>query len=161
MKTHNVTGKKYLGKTRHDPYTYSGSGTDWKKHLKEFGYDISTEILKECDSKEELSKWGRHYSKHFDIVKSDMFLNRIPETGGGGSVSEEAKEKLRKINTGKKHTEATKSKMSKTHKGKKMSEETKAKISATKTGVKRPGVGGRKKGSIPWNKGLKIKQSSV
>ena len=36
-KTHQVTGLKYLGKTTKDPYTYLGSGLEWKSHLKEFG----------------------------------------------------------------------------------------------------------------------------
>lgn len=43
VKTHNITGKKYLGKTTRDDYhEYPGSGKIWKKHLKKHGYDYST-----------------------------------------------------------------------------------------------------------------------
>ena len=82
-KTHNITGLQYLGKTTKDPYKYKGSGKDWTPHINEHGYDVTTEILKECDSNEELSPWGRYYSELWDIVASPYWANRIPETGGG------------------------------------------------------------------------------
>jgi len=84
-KTHQVTGLKYLGKTTKDPYTYLGSGLEWKSHLKEFGKFIDTEIIKECHSKEELSEWGRYYSKLWNVVDSVEWANKIPETGGSDS----------------------------------------------------------------------------
>jgi hypothetical protein len=84
-KTHQVTGLKYLGKTTKDPHKYLGSGLEWKSHLKQFGKLIDTEIIKECHSKEELSEWGRHYSKLWDVVNSPEWANKIPETGGSDS----------------------------------------------------------------------------
>ena len=97
-KTHNVTGLQYLGKTvEADPYKYPGSGTIWSKHLREHGRDVTTEILKECASKEELSHWGRYYSELWNIVESAEWANRIPETGGGGGLpSDKATELHRK-----------------------------------------------------------------
>ena len=83
VKTHNITGLKYLGKTKKDPFKYKGSGKDWIPHLREHGYDVTTEILKECHSNDELGKWGRYYSKLWNIVESDDWANRIPETGTG------------------------------------------------------------------------------
>ncbi len=54
VKTHNVTGLKYLGKTsRTNPHEYQGSGIYWRSHLKKHGKDCSTEILKECKIKPE------------------------------------------------------------------------------------------------------------
>ena len=82
-KTHNKTGLQYLGKTKLDPFKYKGSGKDWIPHIKEHGYDVTTEILKECSTNEELKEWGLHYSNLWDIVESDVWANRIPETGGG------------------------------------------------------------------------------
>lgn len=82
-KTHNKTGLKYLGKTTRDPFKYGGSGKDWVPHIKKHGYDVTTEILKECSTKEELSRWGRYYSKLWNIVESLEWANRIPESGGG------------------------------------------------------------------------------
>lgn len=55
VKTHNVTGLKYLGKTtKQDPHKYSGSGKHWMRHLKVHGYDCTTTILKECTNKHSL-----------------------------------------------------------------------------------------------------------
>ena len=82
-KTHNITGLQYLGKTTKDPYKYQGSGKDWTPHVKEHGYDVTTEILRECRSSAELSQWGRYYSELWNVVESPEWANRIPETGGG------------------------------------------------------------------------------
>jgi hypothetical protein len=83
LKTHNKTGLKYLGKTHKDPFKYRGSGVYWLKHLKAHGNDITTEILKECDTKEDLIYWGEYYSKLWDVVKSREFANLQNETGDG------------------------------------------------------------------------------
>jgi hypothetical protein len=59
VKTHNVTGLKYLGKTEsNDPHKYPGSGTYWKSHLTKHGKDYHTEIIKECQTKDEFAYWG-------------------------------------------------------------------------------------------------------
>ena len=93
VKTHAVTGLKYLCQTKKkDPFKYSGSGVDWLKHLKQYGYKHSTEIIKECNSHEELSFWGRHYSLVWNIVAGQddygnkIWANRISETGGGSGA---------------------------------------------------------------------------
>ena len=83
VKTHQKTGLKYLGKTTQDPFTYLGSGVDWKLHLKEHGKEHSTKIIKECKTNSELSYWGRYYSELWNVAKSTEWANRIPETGGG------------------------------------------------------------------------------
>jgi hypothetical protein len=89
VKTHNKTGLKYLGKTKNDPNKYSGSGLVWKEHIKEHGLDIYTQVLKECNTKEELSYWGRFYSKLYKVTSSmddygnRIWANKIDETGGG------------------------------------------------------------------------------
>lgn len=83
-KTHNKTGLNYLGKTAAaDPHKYQGSGKDWAAHIKEHGYDVTTEILRECTTKEELNEWGRYYSTLWNVKESVNWANRIPETGGG------------------------------------------------------------------------------
>jgi hypothetical protein len=108
IKTHNKTGLKYLGHTsKQDPYTYCGSGKDWKTHLNQFGYTVNTEILAECSSKEELNTLGRYYSTYYRVTSSmddygnRIWANRIPETGGGGSPTEETRDKLRNAHLGK------------------------------------------------------------
>ena len=102
LKQHNITGLKYLGKTKQNPYKYKGSGIDWVGHLSIYGNDVTTEIIKECYTNHELNLWGRFYSNIFDIVESSEFLNRIPETGGGAGVfSEEGLNNIIKYQTSK------------------------------------------------------------
>jgi hypothetical protein len=87
VKTHNKTGLKYLGKTTSkDPHKYKGSGTYWLSHIKKHGYDVSTEIIKETFSKDEITHWGVYYSDLWDVVESNSWANLKPETGDGGSA---------------------------------------------------------------------------
>lgn len=87
-KTHNKTGLKYLGKTSQDPYKYKGSGLYWKRHLKEHGNDVSTEILFQTEDKEEFKKVALDYSNKFNIVESEDWANFREETGHGGFSKE-------------------------------------------------------------------------
>lgn len=82
VKTHKVTGLKYLCQTKQkDPHKYYGSGLYWKTHLNKYGKQIDTEIIKECVSVEELRHWGIYYSNLWNIVESDAWANLIPESG--------------------------------------------------------------------------------
>jgi len=107
VKTHNKTGLKYLGKTTKDPYTYLGSGVDWKIHLKEYGKTHSTQVIRECQTNQELNKWGRYYSNLWNVSESLDWANRIPETGGGNCGPESAKKISAKLK-GKKKPPRTK-----------------------------------------------------
>lgn len=85
VKTHNITGLKYLCQTkRKDPHKYLGSGVYWKKHLNQHGNKITTEIIKECVGLEVLTQWGTYYSELWDVVNSNEWANLIPESGTGG-----------------------------------------------------------------------------
>jgi hypothetical protein len=103
LKTHNKTGLKYLGKTKENPHKYLGSGLYWSRHIKTHGNDITTEILKECSTNEEVKHWGEYYSDLWDIVNSDEFANLKTESGDGGPVgpdgAKKISEKIRKIRT--------------------------------------------------------------
>jgi len=94
-KTHNVTGLKYLGKTvSKNPSKYKGSGTKWRSHIIKYGYNVTTEILKECETPDELKYWGQYYSALWNIVESEDWANLIEEAGPGGLWSNESKSKL-------------------------------------------------------------------
>mgnify|MGYP006144704393 CR=1 FL=1 len=110
LKTHNKTGYKYLGKTiSKDPHTYSGSGKLWLRHLNKHGFDYTTEILEECETKE-VRERGLYYSKLYNIVEDKSFANLMVESGDGGATrgtgwhhSKETIEKMKnpKVNTTK------------------------------------------------------------
>ena len=57
-KTHNITGLSYLGFTKQDPFAYKGSGTYWQSHIKKHGYDVTTKILFQTTSKDEIKEKG-------------------------------------------------------------------------------------------------------
>jgi hypothetical protein len=84
LKTHNITGLKYLGYTsKKDPFAYCGSGTRWRNHLRVHGSDISTEILFETTIKEQIRERGLYYSELWNIVDNVEFANLKPESGDG------------------------------------------------------------------------------
>jgi hypothetical protein len=90
VKTHVITGLKYLGQTTQNPLTYKGSGVDWVKHIKKYGYHVSTEILLETDNKKNVEIYGRYYSQLWNVVcgqddyGNKIWANKIPETTAGG-----------------------------------------------------------------------------
>ena len=88
-KTHNKTGLKYLGKTTQNPFKYRGSGMYWKRHIKEHGNDITTEILFETENKLEFKEVAIKYSKELNIVESKEWANFREETGDGGFSKED------------------------------------------------------------------------
>jgi hypothetical protein len=147
-KTHNKTGLHYLGKTTKDPFKYKGSGKDWIPHISEHGYDVTTEILKECQSNKELAHWGRYYSALWNVKESPEWANRIPETGGGGGCSlfgdnhpmhrPEVAAKVGNALRGKKHSPERCAANAAGQKGKKCSEEAKKKKSDKLKGANHP-----------------------
>ena len=90
LKTHNKTGLKYLGKTIRDPNTYHGSGLYWKRHLKEHGLNINTQILLATENKDEFKETAIFFSRLFNIVESKEWANFREETGHGGFSKEDA-----------------------------------------------------------------------
>ena len=104
VKTQIITGLKYLCQTKNkNPHTYLGSGKYWGSHLRKHGKDITTVIIRECSSKEELREWGIYYSILWNIVTdrdangNKTWANLIPESGSGtcGPRTELTKQKLR------------------------------------------------------------------
>jgi hypothetical protein len=88
IKTHNITGLKYLGKTIQDPYTYKGSGKRWLNHLKKHGNDVTTEIVGQFTTIEELTETSIPLSEKLNIVDSKQWANLRPESGDGGDTSQ-------------------------------------------------------------------------
>jgi hypothetical protein len=84
IKTHNVTGLKYLGKTIKDPHKYKGSGKYWLRHLQLHGNDVSTEVIFQTDDLSEFREIAEYYSELFNVVESSEWANLIVENGSGG-----------------------------------------------------------------------------
>lgn len=125
----------------------------WKSH--------KFEIIKEC-KQEELNYWEIYYINLYDTFGTEHGLNlqkgglnrkeitdetrvRISQSGKNRylkykhpnkdiPMSDEQKEKLRRHNTGKKHTEETRRKMSESAKGKKRTKEHQEKLDEARRG---------------------------
>ena len=127
IKTHNKTGLKYLCKcTNKDPYKYKGSGVYWKRHLKEHGLDIKTEVIFQTEDLDEFNHVCLKYSKEFNVKDSSEWANLIEETGLDGGTTHNNPYWLK----GFKHSDESKKKISKFSKNKRkpLSDEIKQKI---------------------------------
>lgn len=87
VKTHNITGKKYFGKTAQDPNKYKGSGIIWEKHIHKYGYDVDTQIIGEFLDEELAKKIAIDFSIENNIVDDPIWCNLIIEKLDGGDTS--------------------------------------------------------------------------
>lgn len=144
-KTHNVTGLMYLCYTRKEDHNrYKGSGKDWLPHIREFGNDVTTELLFQHEDKELVQLVAREYSRKWNVSESVGWANRIPETlsGAGGQKgqgrgvkkSEEHKNRIRQSLLGKKKSDETRQKMSMAHLGSRIPEDVRLKMSISHRG---------------------------
>jgi hypothetical protein len=88
VKTHKLTGIKYLGQTSRDPYWYKGSGKRWINILKKYGGDVDTEVIFESDNKDDIRDKGIYYSNLWNVVEDDNWANIVNEEGTGGNTSD-------------------------------------------------------------------------
>lgn len=84
IKTHNITGLKYFGKTiRDDVHKYKGSGQYWKRHISKYGYDVTTEIYEQSTDENYIREKAIQFSLDNNIVESDEWANMIVEDISG------------------------------------------------------------------------------
>jgi hypothetical protein len=172
IKTHNVTGLKYFGKTTNDPHTYRGSGTYWIAHIKKHGYDCTTEILGFFTEKDECVNAATTFSQENNIViavdsnKKKLWANLIEENGLDGGktyegprpqwVIDKLKEIQKKLKPSVKKIEQSKINLAKAKKRKvgewKQSDAAKEKLRNANLG---------KKASLETREKLKNKKSSA
>ncbi len=84
VKTHNVTGLKYFGRTAENPETYPGSGAFWRRHLAEYGDNVTTEVVGTYTDGASLRAACESFSTENDVVNSVEWANLIPEFGMPG-----------------------------------------------------------------------------
>jgi len=90
IKTHNVTGLQYFGKTINDPFKYKGSGKRWLNHLKIHGNNVTTSVIGYYTDVNSCIDVAIKFSAEHNIVESTAWANIIPENGinGGGTASQ-------------------------------------------------------------------------
>jgi len=143
LRINTINGKQYVGQTNDFKnrenkwncmkYPYAGTLID-KARYKYGTENFKTEILKECETQEELNYWEQYYIKELNTKKPNGY--NLTDGGDGISgyhFSEEAKKNLSEAHKGQPAW----------NKGKKFSEESRKKMSESA------------KGRIPWNKGTK------
>jgi hypothetical protein len=85
IKTHNVTGLKYFGKTvNENPSQYRGSGVRWLNHINYHGNDVSTELLGYFVTEDSCREAALAFSKEHHIVESSEWANLEEEDGLNG-----------------------------------------------------------------------------
>lgn len=82
VKTHEVTGLKYFGRTTENPYTYVGSGVYWLRHLQKYGGRVSTRVVGTYVDEVELRNSALEFSAINNIAESTDWANLLPEDGG-------------------------------------------------------------------------------
>ena len=89
IKQHRITGKLYFGKTTKNPEKYKGSGIHWCRHLKKHGNFVDTLWYCLYFNEESIKTDALLFSKLWNIVESDDWLNLIEENGmyGGDTIS--------------------------------------------------------------------------
>lgn len=100
VKTHVITGLKYLGFTSKNPFQYKGSGKYWRRHLRKYGENISTEILLVTESFIEMKQTGLFFSKLWNVVESEEWANLKEESGDGNSSDTSRKLALKRSKEG-------------------------------------------------------------
>lgn len=111
IKTHNVTGLKYFGKTTSTRKRYRGSGHYWVRHIKKHGYDVTTDIIGYFTDRDECMKFALDFSEKHNIVNSKEWANERPENGvdGGDTISLKDKNEVKEIVEKRKNTMKSKS----------------------------------------------------
>lgn len=119
LTTNMVNGKQYIGQHKSAKFDkrYKGSGRILKYAIEKYGRDkFITIILETYESKEDLDNGEIYWIAKYGAVENENFYNI--EKGGqpngrqiGHEVSDDTRQKLRKINLGKHVSDETKAKL--------------------------------------------------
>lgn len=147
IKQHTITGQLYFGKTIKDPEIYQGSGLYWKRHIKQHGREhvvtLWSELYYTADS---IQQFAIEFSEKMGITKSKYWANLQNENGFDGAPSgfthsiestakmSDSKKGKSTWNKGISHTTETKNKISKINLGRKHTDEFKLNCRLRMTG---------------------------
>ena len=136
LTTNLINNHKYIGKRQKSKFdeSYKGSGKRLQAAIKKYGWEnFSCEILKWCETIEELNQSEKYFIQYYDAVNSSDYYN-LAKGGDGGDTGVNYKGMApRKAH----HSEETKKKMSEQRLGHLTSIETRDKISKSNSGKKR------------------------
>ena len=121
--------------------TYFTSSKIVKQYREKYGEPDIIEIRKQFSCAEKAKLWESKVLTRLDCAKDEKWLNRHNSNGKFhtiGGLSTETKEKLSKINKGRKLTEEWKAKIGAANKNKTRSPELRKQISLKQKGRKRP-----------------------
>lgn len=96
VKTHNITGLKYFGKTVSNPFVYKGSGKVWRRHIEKHGNDVYTEVIGFFENEDECKKIALEFSVKNNIVDSSEWANLVNENGIDGLVYTDEMREIRR-----------------------------------------------------------------
>lgn len=153
LRTNIINGKQYVGQAsdfeRREKEWYNTNqkyaGLYVNNARNKYGTEnFKTEILKECDTKDELNQWEQYYIKELNTKYPNGYnLTNGGDTSIGYRFTEEQKKKISDSKKGKTGW----------NKGIPMSEETKQKLHNVHKGKRYSPSTEFKKGNIPQNKG--------
>lgn len=107
VKEHAYTGLKYLCKHVASSFSeceeYKGSGTYWKRHLKQHGNHVKTTCLFVTENEKEFREVAKKYSLEFNIIESKEWANLCNEEGQGGNTVVDKKVHGKKTKIGLHH----------------------------------------------------------
>jgi hypothetical protein len=99
VKTHNITGLKYFGKTIKDPFKYKGSGKWWSHHIQKHGYNVTTNIIGYYTIEVECINAALQFSQQNNIVESTEWANLMPENGINGGLQYNSGQTFKLLNS--------------------------------------------------------------
>lgn len=197
LRTNTVNGKQYVGQANDfERREYEWNNTSQKyagayinNARDKYGLEnFKIEILKECNTQEELNYWEQHYIKEFNTKCPNGYnltdggeastgyrfteeqKKKISESNRGKTawnkgvpMKEETKEKLHKIHKGKHYSPRTEFKKGCTNirKGEHHSEESKKKMSEARKGKHYPNLSEAKKGKPNLKLSKKVYQYTI
>ena len=135
--TNKINGKIYVGQTNNNRSDYFGSGLLLTRAMKKYGRkNFMREDIEMCSTQHQLDKRERFWIKKLDSQNPQVGYNIDNGGNGRGRISEQTKKKMSISRVGKlspriglKHTEETKNVMARLATGRYHTEETKRKLS--------------------------------
>ena len=82
IKQHSKTGLKYFGRTIKNPWLYNGSGSYWRRHIKNHGPEyVETIAVFEFENQDDCTRFAVSFSRENNITECKEWANLCDEDG--------------------------------------------------------------------------------